>query len=286
MNTWTVTHKRKDSFYNKELHALPDQQHPSVCRLMQFKFKTNWFLISQTGISNDLQLVITDNEKIPWEKNARKVWLGHISGQVWLYNDSMHHLPHESRIAFMGFQSITKTKSFGWTSLVNSELKSCFSHHEIPHWMKITVYIYISLRHHLQRQPMTCRPIPAPSSSLQFNLASWIQATHPVLSCVHIVSYFLFIYTAIYKVALPTCPSLNLDMALTTLNVTLSCGPNMVFSYIMVSRYHTNFPLLTVMQTHLHVLFLHQLFPHKCILWPCSILCSAIMDYLIGRIVI
>jgi hypothetical protein len=48
--------------------------------------------------------------KILWEKNARKVHLGHMSGQVWLHNDSMYLLPHESRRAFVGFQSITKTQ--------------------------------------------------------------------------------------------------------------------------------------------------------------------------------
>jgi hypothetical protein len=46
--------------------------------------------------------------KILRGKNARNVHLGNISGQVWLYNNSMYLLPHTRRIAFLGFQTIIK----------------------------------------------------------------------------------------------------------------------------------------------------------------------------------
>jgi hypothetical protein len=48
---------------------------------------------------------------ILWEKNSRKVHLGHISGKVWLHSNSMYLIPHASRIAFVGFQSIIKIQN-------------------------------------------------------------------------------------------------------------------------------------------------------------------------------
>lgn len=91
------------------------------------------------------------------------------------------------------------------------------------------LFLYISLRYHLQRQPMwpvgQSQHHPVPCSLTWQAESIW---------CCHV-------YTAIYnKAALLPGPSLNLAMDLTILNVTFSCGPNMAFSNIMVSRHHTN----------------------------------------------